>query len=779
MPHPDALWCQNDILAEPLEPHASHRRPPSLRATVSAILVVAIAIFALLGLGRLLVHQWPVEVEIVGDGSGLQLTADGTSRRVNLNRPIVAVRPVAPMAFRREFQVDGSDSTNMLTFSPRYFAEFGLTPYYQAQALLREEWRYSQWTGLTVLDGSGQLLLRQDRPPDEVYIPLPPRFQLRIGLERPEIPRVLELIDADERPLLLEVNRNDRYIRLGSQRSPSATDLARWYFPRDLRPPLATLTDLLTRAAALALGLVLVAVFVAAVVPSPVRWLPGSRVLAVGTMLGLVWFLAGSWFVATVLFDRAPHILDAVSYLFQAKTFASGALWAPPPLVNDAFPIPFSTVYHERWFVQYPPGTALTLLPGILAGVPWLVHPLMAAGAVVLVALTVRRQYGPGTALLVVLLMVTSPFVLLTAGSFLSHIPALFFAMVALYAATRYGERPGVQWAALAAGGLGLALLTREMVAVLFGVMVVVAGATHAGPERGRAMLLDGMAAGAVFLAAVAAFLGYNAAVTGEPFVLPRLLVNGADRWGFGPGIGFYTEHTVASGLVNSEEQLVSLGFSLAGWPFGFSLALPLLPLLLRRASSWDVAHGGLVAFYVVAYAAYFYHGITFGPRYYFEAVPSLLILTVRGFAALTDTVSGWLASLGYRQPWWRARQAAGLLLGVLMACNAVYFLPRQATLYAGFTGLPGGGPVLDENIGRDLSGRVSRLENALVITDEWWFHMMYYAALNCPRLDCPTVFAHAPDEQARELLIRMYADRQVYTVEDRRGVLTIVPARP
>jgi hypothetical protein len=568
-------------------------------------------------------------------------------------------------------------------------------------------------------------------------------------------------------------------VRIGRERSQDISDLARWYFPREAGPPLATLFDLVTRATALALSIVLAVGIVAALVPSPIRWLPGTRTLVIGTALGVVVLLAASWYVGTALFERAPHILDAISYLFQAKAFAGGALWAPPPLVNDAFTIPFATVYQERWFSQYPPGTAVLLMLGVLAGAPWLVQPLLAAGVVILVVLTVRRQYGPGTALLVLPLLVTSPFLLLNAGAFLSHVPALFFAMVAVYAVTRYADTPRIGWAALTGLGLGLALLTRELVPVLFGATLVLAGIIQAAPKRGRWLPADALVLGLVFGAGALTYFAYNAAVTGSPWLLPRLAVNGMDRWGFGSGIGFYGEHTIASGLVNTEQQLVSLGFTSAGWPFGFALALPLLPFLLRRASSWDAAHGSLVGFYVVAYAAYFYHGIAFGPRYYFEALPSLLILSVRGFSALAETLTCWLLAFGYRQPWWRARQATGLLFAALLACNLLYFLPRQGTLYARFTGLPGGGPILGQQIALELSGRVSRLENALVVNDEWWIYTMYFAAMNCPRLDCSTIFAHAADDETRELLRRMYPERVWYTVVDRRGVLMFEPGSP
>jgi 4-amino-4-deoxy-L-arabinose transferase-like glycosyltransferase len=498
--------------------------------------------------------------------------------------------------------------------------------------------------------------------------------------------------------------------------------------------------------------------------------------LAVVTAAGLVWFLTASWYVAVALFDRSPHILDAISYLFQAKTFAGGALWAPQPLVYEAFSVPFATLYQDRWFSQYPPGAAATLVPGIAAGVPWLVQPLLAAASVVLLALTVRRQYGQGTAVLVVVMLVTSPFLLLTAGSYLSHVPALFFCALAMFAITYYADRPSAGWAGLAGLGLGLAFLTREIVPILFGSSVVLTGLAQAARVRGRRLLLDLLTLVLTFAVAVVVYCAYNWAVTGHPLLLPRLLTNSADRWGFGQGVGFYGEHTIASGLVNTEQQLVSLGFYAAGWPYGFTVALALLPFLLRRATPWDTAHGSLVLLFMVAYSAYFYHGIAFGPRYYFEALPSLLILTARGATALAETVTRWLLAFGYRQPGWRARQAAGILLASLLACNLLYFLPRQATLYADYSGLPGGGPVLGEWISRDLSGRVPLLENALVVVDEWWYYTLYFAAMNCPRLDCSVIFAHGGDEETRVELRRMYPDRRRYTVVDRHGVLTIVP---
>jgi hypothetical protein len=156
------------------------------------------------------------------------------------------------------------------------------------------------------------------------------------------------------------------------------------------------------------------------------------------------------------------------------------------------------------------------------------------------------------------------------------------------------------------------------------------------------------------------------------------------------------------------------------------------------------------------------------------------VILTARGFIVLAERVGGWLETLGVGEASWRARQATALIAVALLACNALYFLPRQTVLYADYTGLPGGGPVLDEGgIGHDLAGRVPRLSNALVVTDEWWWYTMYFAALNCPRLDCPTIFALGPDRETRAVLRRTFPDRAWYDVVLRNGVLSIVPGIP
>ena len=70
--------------------------------------------------------------------------------------------------------------------------------------------------------------------------------------------------------------------------------------------------------------------------------------------------------------------------------------------------------------------------------------------------------------------------------------------------------------------------------------------------------------------------------------MLPRVLFSPADHFGFGDGVGFYLRHTLAAGLVNTDEQLTLLQFDLFGWPPLFALGLIGMPFLLGRARTWD-----------------------------------------------------------------------------------------------------------------------------------------------------------------------------------------------
>ncbi len=63
-----------------------------------------------------------------------------------------------------------------------------------------------------------------------------------------------------------------------------------------------------------------------------------------------------------------PHIEDETAYLFQAKTFAAGQLWAPAPPEPEFFEHEHMIMRNGRWFSKYPPLWSALLAVGVKIG---------------------------------------------------------------------------------------------------------------------------------------------------------------------------------------------------------------------------------------------------------------------------------------------------------------------------------------------------------------------------------------------------------------------------
>src|SRR5205814_3051915 len=105
-----------------------------------------------------------------------------------------------------------------------------------------------------------------------------------------------------------------------------------------------------------------------------------------------IWLIAAA-LVATRLYHQLPHILDAVSYTFQAGLFATGQLALPAPPLVAAFRGPFELVWQGRMFSQYPPGAPAVYALGSLVGLEWLVGPVACMLLIAATALTARALF--------------------------------------------------------------------------------------------------------------------------------------------------------------------------------------------------------------------------------------------------------------------------------------------------------------------------------------------------------------------------------------------------
>jgi hypothetical protein len=146
---------------------------------------------------------------------------------------------------------------------------------------------------------------------------------------------------------------------------------------------------------------------------------------------------------APLAYHAHPLSMDEYSVVFQAKVFAAGELAGilPPELLPRLMP----QFFRDEFFLvssstglvvqSYWPGFSLLLVPFEIAGVPWLLNPLLAGGSLLLVGRVARKLFGdPRAAGWAVILTVASPAFVLNAISFYTMTAHLFFnlAFVAL-----------------------------------------------------------------------------------------------------------------------------------------------------------------------------------------------------------------------------------------------------------------------------------------------------------------------------------------------------------
>ncbi|HEY7849081.1 MAG TPA: hypothetical protein VIC27_03395, partial [Ktedonobacterales bacterium] len=539
----------------------------------------------------------------------------------------------------------------------------------------------------------------------------------------------------------------------------------------------------------------------------------------IGLLALVASFLFVVW-IALAQYHALPHIYDASAYLFGAKTFASGRLFAPAPAVVDRFPGPFMLVRDGKWFTQYEPGASLTLALGVALGAPWLIEPLLGTLALLGVGLIARRFYDRRVATLTVLLGVISPFYSYLAASYLSHAIALCYLVWGWWALLRCldGKRRSAAWYLPLAGLLWLmALLTRDTSAIFAAVATGGAlwlrwlgwlgrrGDWPAIPSTLRAVdarrwLAPGLTLLGIVALGLVIFLGYNVALTGSPFITPRQLFFPGDHYGFGAGVGFYGQHTLAAGFVTVDELLTSLAITLYGWPFYLTLAFLLIPFLTRRTHAADVVlllGAGTMTF---AFIGFYYHGIYLGPRYLFEALPFFLILTARGLVTLAETglaaralgVSlgaavaserlgasaspsaapvAALAPAARRMRWLGGASLTGALVIVLLACLFGYYLPRQLALHTNFTGM-GAGRVIQ-------MGMLDHppLRHALIVTSDSQLYGYTLFGLNDPLLRGNVIYAEGASAADYAELHHAFPDRSMYVlIVESNGKVDFIP---
>ncbi len=391
-----------------------------------------------------------------------------------------------------------------------------------------------------------------------------------------------------------------------------------------------------------------------------------------------------AYVVAERVFERVPHLEDEIAYVWQAKAMAEGAITVPSPIYSHKFLVPFVVEHEGQRFGKYPLGWPALLAVGIKSGLRDWVNPLLAGLAVWFTYRLGKKLLGEIAGLIAAGLTLSSPFFLMNAGSLLSHPLGLVLSLAFVIAwwdlvgPRREHQLPPWLPAVTAGSALGVLGLTRPFTALGVALPFIIHGLVRmvkGDPQERKRLLVTAGVAGLLSLL----HFGWQAAATGDPFFNPYELWWPYDKVGFGPG------HGVAEGGHSLRQAWLNTWFStyvgwhdLFGWA-GYSwLLLPFgLPAIRRNGRMWWTM--SVVVSLFLIYMAYWIGAWTFGPRYQFEGLFSLTLLSAAGLC--------WTAGLPYhpgepyvsKTRWTRTRRLAmTAAAGFLVAVNLVFYLPPR-----------------------------------------------------------------------------------------------------
>jgi 4-amino-4-deoxy-L-arabinose transferase-like glycosyltransferase len=470
--------------------------------------------------------------------------------------------------------------------------------------------------------------------------------------------------------------------------------------------------------------------------------------------------------MSLLVLERIPHLEDEITYLFQARTYARGVLWGPAPPIAKVFGIPFTLVFGDKWVGKYPTGWPLLLAIGEHFDAGWLVNPVLGGLTIVVIYLICVQLFDRQHAITASLLTGTSPLFLIQSGTYMSHAAGAFWASLCMLAALHLAgeaDRPG--WSLLGGVSLGMLALTRQLTAGIIGVslalwLIVIWRKGKLPLDsilwRSLPLLLTALL--------VASFQPYYLwRLTGSPFTNLYILYWPYDRIGFGPGFGPYEGHTLCQGLITAAQDLTLwssdfLGLWYASW------LLPLAGVIgLIRIRCWTYLLPFLLPFIllVVVHVGYWVGAQIYGPRYYYEALTGMMILSTYGLRIIVDVLRKQFDS------WRLAAYLDSIVLLLLVLLNITTYLPGRISYWRGLYEIHRLPLSTLENLAEDRPVLV------LVRGNHWVEYAPLFAG-NSPWLDEQIVAAHDFSPERTGEVIALYGDRTIWYYRD--GIFSRAP---
>lgn len=355
---------------------------------------------------------------------------------------------------------------------------------------------------------------------------------------------------------------------------------------------------------------------------------------------------------------------DEHSCYFLAECIRMGKWWVKPHPLSEFFNVVHVGNRDGKWFSVYPPGWPLIWALGLqLNIVDWL-NPILATLALIFFYKSGKRIFGSSSAWFGIFCLVITPYFAFTSASYFSHGTCLLMIALFVYTFLKWmdatSESKQILWAMAAAFACGYGLNTRYLTMAAIAAPFILYRLFQLLTRREKITKADFIFAGILVLS-VSFLLYNNYVVTGKPFKAPNRYDKGWER------LGFHGDYTVIDGLF----YIVARFFYLIDWVPPMFVVLFLASLFQKRSFDFLQKLFRWSFFYLV-FAYFFYYswgGNQFGPRYYFEGIPFMMLTMADG--------------LRY---WWKEGAPAlkKFLLGVVIVSlgTAGYQFYKQGSFY-------------------------------------------------------------------------------------------------
>lgn len=489
-----------------------------------------------------------------------------------------------------------------------------------------------------------------------------------------------------------------------------------------------------------------------------------SRNEFIALLISLIAIIAAA-IVANQVFENIPHLEDEIAYVWQAKVMARGFVTIPSPKHPQSFLVPFVVDYQGKRFGKYPLGWPALLAIAIRLGMRSWINPLLAGLSVWLTFRLGKRIGGETVGLLASILTVSSPFFLMNSGSLLSHpfglVLSAAFALGWLDIFNTEASLLQKRLAWLMAGvSLGTLSITRPFTALAIAMPFALHGAIllFRGDKTTRRLVL---LVGGLALTIACLNLLWQYEATGDPFFNLYTLWWPYDKVGFGPGYGVTEQgHNLYLAYINTRFSLRVGTSDLFGWGTYSWIFLPvgLLTILLRR--NWAALMvSSVFPSLVIFHMAYWVGSWLFGPRYYYEGLYSLTLLSAIGIAQ----IAGWQCQPNVPkrtyQGWKKARPLLTFaILLILLSANLFFYTPARLGMMHGLYGME-----KSDLLPFRIAERQGLTPALIIVHPHRWMPYGVLLDLETPYLDTPFIFAYTRGPKADAVLASDYPDRKVF----------------